>query len=64
MAKLWSRKGTLAQKFNVDITIHSVRIALTIPVNISAVWKRRNKRINTSSDIELIPESGYANIDE
>ena len=64
MSKLWSRKGTLAQKFNFDITIHSVRIALNLPVNISALWKKSSKRISTSSDAVLTPEVGYANIEE
>ena len=64
MAKVIKRIGTLAQKFSVDIVIHSVQMALSIPVRLNVIWKRRNKRTETKNKVPLSPSVGSAEIEE
>jgi len=64
MAKVIKRIGTLAQKFSVDIVIHSVQMTLSLPVRLNVVWKRRNKRTETKNKVPLSPAVGSAEIQE
>jgi hypothetical protein len=64
MAKVIKRIGTLAQKFSVDIIIHSVQMTLSLPVRLNVVWKRRNKRTETKNKVPLSPAVGSAEIEE
>ena len=45
MSKVVQRMGTKKQVFSYDITVHYIELALTMPVRINVVWKRRRKRI-------------------
>lgn len=64
MAKFFKRVGTKQQTFSYDITIHSISIALTMPVRINVVWKRRKKRIETKLQPALSPSVGSVSVNE
>ena len=64
MAKVLKRIGTLAHKFAVDVTVHSLQMSLSLPVKVQVIWKRRNKRIETNSKPDLLPTSGSVEIEE
>ncbi|OMJ83516.1 hypothetical protein SteCoe_15548 [Stentor coeruleus] len=58
------RLGTKKTLFSVDITIHSIKLSLSIEAGISIIWKRKKKRIETSSNHILSPELGVLEINE
>jgi len=64
MAKVLKRIGTLAHKFAVDITVHSLQMSLSLPIKVAVVWKRRNKRIETSGRPDLLPTQGSVELEE
>lgn len=64
MAKVLKRIGTLAHKFAVDITVHSLQMSLSLPIRVAVVWKRRNKRIETSGRPDLLPTQGSVELEE
>mmetsp|Transcript_27185 Transcript_27185/g.48813 ORF Transcript_27185/g.48813 Transcript_27185/m.48813 type:complete len:822 (-) Transcript_27185:1648-4113(-) len=64
MANYVKRIGSKAQKFSYDITIHSIQMSLTIPVKLFVIWKRRNKRIETSKPAVLEPAAGRAEVEQ
>ena len=47
MAKVVKRLGTLAQKFSVDVTVHSLRMTLSVPVMVNLIWKRKKRRVES-----------------
>ena len=47
MAKVIKRIGTLAQKFSVDVTVHSLRMTLSVPVLVNLIWKRKKRRVES-----------------
>ena len=64
MAKVLKRLGTLAHKFSIDITVHTLQMSLSVPVKINIVWKRRNKRIESTNKPELLPSIGSVELEE
>ncbi|MEE4248827.1 MAG: hypothetical protein V2I33_25905 [Kangiellaceae bacterium] len=64
MARLIKRMGTLAQKYLIDIVIHSIKINLKLPVTLTVTWKRRNKRLETTGNAYISPDQSFASIDE
>lgn len=64
MAKVLKRIGTLSHKFAVDIVVHSLQMSLSLPIKVAIVWKRRNKRIETSGRPDLLPTQGSVEIEE
>jgi hypothetical protein len=42
MSKIFKRIGATGASYSVTITVHSVKLSLSLPVKLFVVWKRRN----------------------
>lgn len=64
MAKVIKRLGTLAQKFSVDVTVHSLRMTLSVPVLINLIWKRKKRRVESRNRPAMGANSKQLEVEE
>eukprot|EP00359_Climacostomum_virens_P000633 CAMPEP_0204897588 /NCGR_PEP_ID=MMETSP1397-20131031/821_1 /ASSEMBLY_ACC=CAM_ASM_000891 /TAXON_ID=49980 /ORGANISM="Climacostomum Climacostomum virens, Strain Stock W-24" /LENGTH=719 /DNA_ID=CAMNT_0052065359 /DNA_START=802 /DNA_END=2961 /DNA_ORIENTATION=+ len=62
MSSVFKRIGAAPVRYSVTLTVHQVKLSLSIPVRITVLWKRRNKRIETAQPASL--QDGLANIEQ
>ncbi|OMJ77174.1 hypothetical protein SteCoe_23282 [Stentor coeruleus] len=64
MSKFLKRLGTKKHIFTFDITIHSVQVAVNVPVRLNIIWKRHKKLSELRNKYPISPSIGLTEINE